>query len=318
MSGDLGHHNPRDEVRILLMIAIQPADLASIPCIEIRDRCKIPGQTYIERLPGRSRLAFVRERPINVERSSFLDTAAIQHFESSGPVCVSQGSKKMPRWWRSLWGSDESWRTTTRRTVYVHPQDSHYPIGSSRGRVATTTQQTCSACGKFRSPSWSARHPLRLGESPRANICRRCADKSTSSEDTPRRHRKRKHHRRYRDSSSYDDSFSSADLRKFLRKRHRSDSLTYIKPRHLARARSSEGVNIVIQNHAGERKPRVRTLSSSDESIRVTRRLSFERLRPQRASSVEEELVREHYLPRRRSLSRARSVPSQNYLMQRS
>ena len=236
--------------------------------------------------------------------------------------CTSKHPMGMGKLWKSLCGSDHHSYGPRRNVIYMRSSDDGYPRGTSRGRVATVVNQTCSACGKFRSPGWSARHPLRFGESPRANLCKRCADKSTSSEEASYRKRKKKHcqhhhhhhgyhhghHHRddYRTSSSL-DSFTSDEHKRYCR-RCRSNSLAYVKPRHMRKPHSSEGVNIIIQNQAGKPESRVHTISSSSESIRITTRITSERASPRHASSFEDEIVREHYLPRRRSLSRARYV----------
>ena len=88
-------------------------------------------------------------------------------------------------------------------------------------------KHTCSACGKLRSASYCARHPLAPGEVPRLSTCRRCIREQTSSEESNAeefRHRKKslreKDHkeqksgrkRRGRRESSYLSRQSSSDL----------------------------------------------------------------------------------------------------------
>ena len=204
-------------------------------------------------------------------------------------------------------------RYQRRKVIYT---DSAY-YGSSAGRTVTTTSQVCSACGRFRSPSWSARHPLRYGEVPRASMCRKCVGKSTSSEQSacPRRRRGHHHHHSRQLHSEYtDDPYSNYDSRDpyHLRRRYRSDSLGYIRPRSLVRSGSGERVNIIIQNEGTTPKTRVRTLSSSDDFVRVTHRVSVDqpvRRRVLRSVSLDplfaDEDV-EEVLSTRRPLRRAR------------
>ena len=208
---------------------------------------------------------------------------------------------------------DDHYRT--RRVIYT---DGAYH-GSSVGRTVTSTNQVCSSCGKFRSPSWSARHPLRYGEVPRASMCRKCAGKSTSSGQPAYRRRRRRHyhHDRHgrRPRSDYtDDSYSSDDSRDpcHLRRRYRSDSLGCITRRSLVRSCSGERVNIIIRNEGTTPKAQVRTLSSSDDVVRVTHRVIVDqpaRRRVLRSSSLDPAYTDgdlEKAVPMRRPLRHAR------------
>ena len=154
----------------------------------------IPGNTYVGHLPGRSRKGFVRARYNNIEplpRS--IERVAVPAF---GPNTFDQVERRtrMPRWLRSMFGSDyDHYDDRYRRRGRVYADGPC--LGSPFGRPAPSTRQACSACGKFRSPSWSARNPLRYGEVARSNLCRKCMGKSTSSADTPYHPRRRRRHR---------------------------------------------------------------------------------------------------------------------------
>ena len=274
----------------------------------------IPGKTYVGRLPGHSRKTFVRKREFTGEPLSDLAGADGARSYRSKVIHKAERGSSMPRWLKSMFGSDYyDDRYRRRRAVYT--DGAHQ--GSSAGRPVTNISQVCSSCGKFRSPSWSARHPLRYGEVPRASMCRKCARKSTSSEQPayPRRYR-RHHHRRSRHlhSDYTDDPYSSYDSRDpgQLRRRYRSDSLGYIRPRSLVRSGSGERVNIIIRNEGYRPKTQVRTLSSSEDLIHVTRHVSVDkpvRRRVMRSDSldpvyIDEDL--EELVPTRRPLRRAR------------
>ena len=88
-------------------------------------------------------------------------------------------------------------------------------------------KHTCSTCGKLRSASYRASHPLEPGEVPRPSTCRRCIREQTSSEESnteENRHRKKSYRekdhkegksgrkRRGRRDSSYVSRQSSSDL----------------------------------------------------------------------------------------------------------
>lgn len=222
----------------------------------------------------------------------------------------------MPRWLRSMFTSDYDRyndRYRRRRGIYADGPS----LGSSIGRPVTSTRQACSACGKFRSPSWSARNPLRYGEVSRSNLCRKCMGKSTSSADTPYDPRRRRHHYHRshpRHSDNSEDlylSHSSTDPY-HPRRRYGSESLGYIRPRSLVRSGSGERVNIVIRNEGCAPESRVRTVSSSDEVVRIIRRIAVDRpahrriLRSVSSDPFFTDNLMEEVLPRRRPLSRAR------------
>lgn len=240
----------------------------------------------------------------------------------------------MPKWLRPFRGSESRYNIIYVREIErdvrrnVPESTPPPPPAPPPERVATTIQQVCSACGKFRSPSWSARHPLKLGETPRASLCKRCVDISTSSEDSGSRHGRKKHRRNSRTfTNSFEHSRSSEDIRRIGRRlrrisdslssdnapkwrrryRHGSGSSAYGTPRSRVGSVSTEGINIFIQSSPSESRPRIRTVSSSSESIHITQRASYNRSpRHGRTSSFEDVFASERFLPQRRSLSRAR------------
>ena len=176
-----------------------------------------------------------------------------------------------------------------RRRSSFHRDDAYY--GSTAGRVVITASQVCGACGRKRSPSWSARHPLRYGEVPRGGLCRKCANKSTSSERStysrrlPRLHRPRIRHRHTGCTDDFYSSFESRDPC-HLRRRYRSDSVGYLRPRSLV------------------------SIASTDDLVRVSRRVLVDRPRrgilrtPSTCSVYSDEILER--LPRRRSLRHTR------------
>ena len=269
---------------------------------------------------GHTRPAFVR-KPLHKRRSSVHFTDVAGTLGPSDRVYGIARRRKMPGWLSSMFGGDyysDGYSDRRRRVIYTDGgyHGSRYSTLPSRLPVPITThRQVCSACGKYRSPSWCARNPVRYGEIPISNICRRCADKSTSSEESRHHLRRRRRHHHHRDSyvdGSYDTYASLESRYDYPRHRHRSDSLGYIRPRSLARSPSADRVNIVIQNDAREPRARIRTMSSSDDVVRVSRRVSVDRLPRRRyvrsvsSSPVLTEDVVEDYLPMRRPLSRTR------------
>jgi hypothetical protein len=61
----------------------------------------------------------------------------------------------------------------------------HHPYTNRLVSPARATgKHTCGACGKFRSPSYHARHPVAPGQTPTPTLCQRCKSVGTSSEDS--------------------------------------------------------------------------------------------------------------------------------------
>ena len=223
----------------------------------------IPGKTYVGILPGHTRPAFIRKRPVDAGKPPLLLT---QIFGSSQRGYSVEAPRKPSMFCRSRSRSDVYYDYATakyRPKVYVEP---------SPGRTITSVQQTCASCGKFRSARWQSRHPLISGTRP--GLCGKCRDKHTSSEEEiPQHHRKRHHHRRRVCTESTDDSRDTSEEPRRSRRRHRSHSRDY-RRRSLAKSPSTEKVRIIIANQAGDRiRPgRERTRSSSVEPVRVIRR----------------------------------------------
>ena len=276
----------------------------------------IPGKTYVGRLPGRFRKGFVRKREFN--RRPILRLGNVQANQPLGPDTIYEAERrtKMPRWLRSMFGSDYDCyddRYRKRRVAYTNSPR----YGPFADRMVTGTRQACSACGKFRSPSWSARHPLTYGEVPRSSLCRKCMGKSTSSAETPyhpRRRRREYHHShpRYSDCTEHLHSTCDDTDPRRLRRRYRSSSLDYLRPRSRVRSGSGERVNIIIQNDGRTPRPRVRTMSSSDGTVRVIHRIAVDRparrgiLRSLSSDAAYSDGLTEEVVPRRRPLSHTR------------
>lgn len=276
-------------------------------------RHMIPGKTYVGILPGHTRPAFVRKRPVDAGRAPLLLT---QIFGSSRRAYSVEAPPKPSMFSRSRSGVYYDYATARYRPKLY--------VDQSLGRTITSTQQTCASCGKFRSARWQSRHPLILGTASGPGLCGRCRDKHTSSEEErPRHHRRRHHHRRRDYTESTDDSYNTSRESRRARRRHRSYSGDCWR-RSLARSPSRDNVRIIIANQGGDRTRPEReiTRSSSMEPVRITRRTEVVDLpeRPPRARSILrsssradyvdsatqyiEDLDPPRYLPRPRSVSR--------------
>ena len=251
----------------------------------------IPGQTYVGILPGHTRPAFVRKRPVDAGRPPLFLT---QIFGSARRAYSVEVPRKPTMFRRSRSDVYYDYATAKYRPKFY--------VDQSPGRTITSIQQTCASCGKFRSARCQSRHPLVPGTAPRPGLCGRCRDKHTSSEEErPRCHRRRRH-RRHRDhTESIDDSYDTSRESRRAARRHRSYSRDY-KRRSLARSPSRDNVRIVIANQAGDRiRPgRELTRSSSMEPVRVTRRTEVVDLpeRPPRHRSVLRSSSRAEYVDR--------------------
>ena len=286
----------------------------------------VPGKTYIGILPGHTKPAFIRKRTLDVARSPGLLAQVFGPSRQAYSVIEPGKIKMFGRKYRDRYYYDRA--TDTYRpfaaTQYATPTCTH-----GTGRVVTSVQQTCASCGKFRSASWQARHPLVTGVTPIPSVCRKCHGKYTSSEEAYSSHpRRRRHHyhssspsrrysRRYTDST--EDYHSSREYDRPSR-RHGIRGREYVRPR----SRSGGNVRVVIANQSGDRTVPTHeyTRSSSTDGVRVIRRTeiidepkrsrSKSRLRSSRASYIEDgaryidELVRPRSCSRPRSLSRSR------------
>ena len=227
----------------------------------------IPGKTYVGILPGHTRPAFVRKRPVDAGRPPLLLT---QIFGSSRRAYSVETPRKSIMFCRPRRSSNYYYDYATakyRPKIYVD---------QSPGRTITSVQQTCASCGKFRSARWQAQHPLIPGRQITPGLCGRCRDRHTSSDEERSRRRRRRdhrHHKRYVHTDSTDDSRNSSWESKRAARRHRSCSRDY-RGRRPARSPSREKVRIIIANQAGDRIRPARevTRSSSMEPIRVVRR----------------------------------------------
>lgn len=224
-------------------------------------RHMIPGKTYVGILPGHTRPAFVRKRPVDAGRAPLLLT---QIFGSSRRAYSVEARRKSNMFCRS------------RSDIYYDYATARYRpkiyVDQSPGRTITSVQQTCASCGKFRSARWQSRHPLIPGTASRPGLCGRCRDKHTSSEEERPRQRQRRHHHRRRDyTESTDDSYDTSRESRRAARRNSSYSRDY-RRRNLAKSPSRENVRIIIANQAGDRTRPVReTTRSSSSSIEPTR-----------------------------------------------
>ncbi|KAK0511148.1 hypothetical protein JMJ35_006700 [Cladonia borealis] len=285
----------------------------------------VPGKTYVGILPGHTKPAFIRKRTLDVGRPPGLLAQVFGPPRQAYSVIDPGKFKMFGRKYRDRYYYD---RTTDTYRPLTATQYGTPTCTNGTGRVVTTYQQTCASCGKFRSASWQARHPLVPGVTPVPSVCRKCHGKSTSSESYSIHPRRRRHHyhsrspsrrysRRYTDSTA--DYYSSREYERPSR-RDRARSREYVRPR----SRSGGNVRVVIANQSGDGTipRREYTRSSSTDAVRVIRRTeiidepkrsrSRSRLRSSRASYIEDgaryidELVRPRSYSRPRSLSRSR------------
>lgn len=289
--------------------------LSATPYSIPEGRHMIPGKTYVGILPGHTRPAFVRKRPVDAGRPPLLLTQVLGSSRRAYSVEAPQKPNMFCR---------------PRSDVYYDYATAKYRpkvyVDQSPGRTITSIQQTCASCGKFRSARWQSQHPLIPGKAYTPGLCGRCRDKHTSSEEERPRHRRRRHHHHHQRctyTDSTDDSCNAGRESRRVARRHRSYSRDY-RRRSPVRPPSREKVRIIIANQAGDRIRPARevTRSSSMEPIRVVRRVEVVDLpeRPPRTRSVLrssshtdyvdsatqyiEDLDPPRYLPRPRTSSR--------------
>lgn len=129
----------------------------------------------------------------------------------------------------------------------------------------------CASCGKFRSASYHLRHPLRPGELPKLRMCKKCAKKETSSEDSDCSHKKCRRKHRYRPSTeTSEEKHSNSDRGRSRRYRRRSIS------RHRSRGSNTRSSSIdrisIVVNKSTDDKKRSRLVSRrrrSPEPVRI-------------------------------------------------
>ena len=257
----------------------------------------IPGQTYIGRLPGDKRASFVRKRPSSYLRRPTFSEFLSNVFSKPRTVLIPRRSKKMSmRSWsrRAFADSDDDYEyyPRKRRGDYIRRRPGAVPWASGSGRVAHTISQTCSACGKYRSPGWQARHPLIPGEAPPPTLCKSCRDKNTSSEESdccpPPKKRKKRKHRHYHCTESEDDyvCWRPPPRPRYTHHHHCHHGSGYTAPP------SRESINVVIDNGSES--------SASPKSWRVIREVIRE---PSTTTDDEEVHVIRRIAPRKKSRS---------------
>ena len=268
----------------------------------------IPGKTYIGRLPGDTKPSFVRKRSYG-PRSSIRDTIGqilgFPRLPHSNTMMSWSHKNFLDKHYEYDYVPHRRQRVLVRPEYHgPHRPDYIVPEGVRRGRLATNIAQTCAACGKFRSPSWSSRHGLTPGEVVKPGLCKKCRDKSTSSEesDFARRERKKHRHCRHRDTSSEEECPRHS-------RRYRSSGRYRGHSRRTYQSPSRENVNIVIEN-----EPIIQTVhpvvsepSSSAEEIEIIRK-TLPRSRSRHSLIIED---RGEHRPRHRtSFSSVRVVRS--------
>lgn len=242
----------------------------------------IPGKTYVGTLPGHTKPAFVRRKPVDAGRAPFFLTrifgSSQRAFSVEAPWKLSMFRRRSRR------NSSYDYESASyRRRVYAQPPNTYYE--TRPGRVATSIQQTCASCGKFRSAKWQAAHPLVPGEASKSGLCGKCRYKGTSSEEERPKHRRRQYHHRPREhSDSSEDRCCSRVARRGSR-RYTSDSAD-CRRRSVERSDPRNNVRIIISNQSGDTRSarRESSRSSSMDVVRVIRRTEIVDL-PERVRS---------------------------------
>ncbi|MCJ1264903.1 hypothetical protein MMC22_004778 [Lobaria immixta] len=267
----------------------------------------VPGDIWLERLPGHRRLAFVRKakphkppKPRNPLRFGLTALA-----EALGPTSLSPSSDRIER--RIPPCSDPTptkyvlnpavlpipvaqptggqTLTLTQNPVFYQGVQNPSPavvqispsavITESGVQPAVLVKHTCISCGNVRSPRYHLRHPLRPGKMPRRSICRKCAEKETSSEDSDssydryRRNNRRLH--RYSEETTEDRGSYSHEERSRTNGRYHSPNW-HGSRRSWTRSDSTDRTRpFYARNHASRRSWR----SPSPERARVVHRVRY-------------------------------------------
>lgn len=268
----------------------------------------IPGKTYIGRLPGDRNPSFVRKRsygPRSSIRNTISQILGFPRLPNSNTMMSWSHKNFLDKHYEYDYVPHRRHRVLVRPEYHgPHRPDYIVPEGVRHGRLATNVAQTCAACGKFRSPSWSSRHGLTPGDVVKPGLCKKCRDKSTSSEESDFTRRERKEHRH----CHHGDTSSEEDCPRNSR-RYRSSGRYRSHSRRTYRSPPRENVNIVIEN-----EPIVQTVhpvvsepSSSAEEIEIVRK-TLPRSRSRHSLIIE---GREEHRPRHRmSFSSVRVVRS--------
>ena len=181
-----------------------------------------PGKTYVTRLPGSGRPAFIRSKrkPPNLRSgySALTESSIIPYMPPrsrsveappreiriySAPV-QSSYTIAPPQQQLQLGHSGAHVVAESQHPMeMIHSAPPQFPppqlvleqsqqsstavarVVSRHGRTHDIIlRHTCASCGKFRSPSYHHRHPLAPDEIPSPGICRKCKKVQTSSEES--------------------------------------------------------------------------------------------------------------------------------------
>lgn len=154
--------------------------------------------------------------------------------------------------------------------VQVAPADVVTESGLQPGLLI---KQTCIECGNVRSPRYQLRHALKPGEMPSISICKKCATRETSSEDSDSsydRYRKKNRCRHRRTSRTTDDGSSyTRELRSRTERYHSPSRHGRHSRRTGTRSDSTDRARAVYaRTHASRRSP-------SPERVYTVRRIRY-------------------------------------------
>ena len=249
-----------------------------------------PGRVYVGRLPGYKGPVLVRRQkkrfcnPFGAPEVTSIFTT--QHSPPAAchcsapeicnqqppPMLVSQPPVVLPS--QQIVQQPIAANETSTTTVTTHH-------GGETQQIGLTI--TCTACGKYRSPRYHYRNPLFPGETQRFSLCRKCANRHTSSEDSEdsedfeqarKRKKKRKQTRRRKErrrracqNSSSDEWSICSSLEE--RRGHCRHGPPSEDPRHPRRGRQSPGssISVYVMRQPEDRGRR----RSSSESVHVVR-----------------------------------------------
>ncbi|MCJ1471155.1 Serine/arginine repetitive matrix protein 2 [Pseudocyphellaria aurata] len=250
---------------------------------ELAEVERAPGEVWVEKLPGHSRAAFVRKRKSHKSAPFGLTTLAealgsasrsrsVETIERTFPVpsAPAQTSFILEPVAQSPGGQT----TVTQQPVTSHVQVAPTGVITGSGPPpAVLVKQTCISCGNVRSPRYQLRHFLKPGEMPRISICRKCAKKETSSEDSgssyERYRRKKRRHRNRHSSETTDDGHGT-------RQRSRRSGRYHSPSRHeshrsTTQSDSTDRTRPAFMTTRASRRPR----RSTPERIRIVRRVRY-------------------------------------------
>ncbi|KAE9373141.1 hypothetical protein N431DRAFT_534360 [Stipitochalara longipes BDJ] len=181
-------------------------------------------------------------------------------------------------------------------TVSNHPQNGKVEVTTT---TITITKHICAGCGRIRSKKYHHDHPLKEGEKPEPDFCRKCQKDSSSTDSggSSRENKKKKakktkhkkHHRKHSKHSSDDEDSDSPAPKALTKPKHQEKK----EPKRVP----SEEYIIVEEEISEEEtpRPRGRVRERVVEKIEVDRYPS----RPRQSSQRSKSRQPSHKIPRK-------------------